>query len=73
MSRDDSAAFASNWWTVLVVDGALGLVALVVGIAISAYGNILALPLILLGGAYDVLVIRRLVRWRRLRHEAGLR
>jgi hypothetical protein len=71
--RDDSAAYAANWWTVLAVDALLGLVAVVGGLVLGSYGNILGIPLVILGVAYVVFVFLRLRRWRRLRDEAGLR
>ena len=72
MRRDDSAAYAANWRTVLLVDGLVGLAVVVGGFLLGTYGNVLALPVVVLGVAYLVLVGRRLQHWRRLRNEAGL-
>jgi len=71
--RDDTTAYAANWWTVLLVDALLGLAAVVGGLLLGSYGNVLGIPLFVLGAAYVVFVFMRLRRWRRLRDEAGLR
>ena len=72
MRRDDTTAYAANWWTVLLVDALLGLAAVVGGLLLGSYGNVLGFPLFVLGAGYIVFVFMRLRRWRRLRDEAGL-
>jgi hypothetical protein len=71
--RDDTAAYAANWWVVLLVDALLGLAGVIGGLLLGGYGNVLGLPLFVLGAAYIVFVALRVRRWRRLRDEAGLR
>jgi hypothetical protein len=63
--RDDSAAFASNWWVVLAVDLAIGLAMCAVGAVLGGWWWLLAaagfVELFFAGG--------RATRWRRMRRE----
>jgi hypothetical protein len=71
--RDDRAPFARNWLTILVVDALLGVVALVGGLLLTASGStVIGAVLVLVGMAYVALIVRRGIRWRRLRADAGL-
>lgn len=67
--RNDEAAYAANWKTVILVDAALGWVAVIVGLVLA---NVVGVVLAALGAAYLVAVWRRLRRWRRLRVARGL-
>lgn len=67
--RNDAAAYAANWKTVILVDAALGWVAVVVGLVLA---SLVGVVLAAVGAAYLVAVWRRLRRWRRLRIERGL-
>lgn len=67
--RNDAAAYAANWKTVILVDAALGWVAVVVGLVLASLAGVV---LAAAGAVYLVLVWRRLRRWRRLRAERGL-
>ena len=71
MSRftDDTAAYADNWRTILLVDAAVGWVLVVVGLVLA---NGLGLVLLGAGAAYLILGLRRGRRWKRLRAERGL-
>ncbi len=69
----DEAALAANWRTVLLVDAALGLAAVVAGALVALKVQPLVGALVGAGGAaYLGLVARRLARWRRRRADAGL-
>jgi hypothetical protein len=69
---DDSAAYARNWRTVLAVDGGLGVMVSLVGVAlvvvVSAFVGLLV---IVLGAAYVALVGARARRWSRMRRSAS--
>jgi hypothetical protein len=67
------AAYAVNWRTVLVVDGALG-VAVVVGGAVVAlaWSLVFGLVLAVAGSTYCALVARRARHFAELRRQAGL-
>lgn len=71
MSRftDDTAAYADNWRTILLVDAVIGWVLVVVGLVLA---NALGLVLLGAGAAYLILGLRRGRRWKRLRAERGL-
>ena len=70
--RGDDVAFASNWRTVLLVDGLVGVAVAVGGILLLAAGRPVLGALVLAAGlVYIGLVARRAVRWRRLRSDAG--
>jgi hypothetical protein len=77
MGRTDSsagsAAYAANWRTVLLVDGAFGLVALIAGLVLALTVTIVGGVLLAVAGAgYAALVAVRARRWVRLRRQAGL-
>ncbi|GAC1312006.1 MAG: hypothetical protein NVSMB12_01240 [Acidimicrobiales bacterium] len=69
---DDSAALAANWKTLLLVDGALGVAAIVVGSVLVLAGHIWGAAPVALGLAYGFFVGGRAARWMRLRKQAGL-
>jgi hypothetical protein len=70
--RDDSAAFAANWRTILAVDLAMGLVVLFGGVILaftsSQWGWVLATA----GFIYVFFAGGRIAKWRRMRRQAGL-
>jgi hypothetical protein len=69
---DDSAAYAANWRTLLIVDAGLGLVVLVAGAALAVAVNVVVGTLVVaVGAAYTALVASRARRWVRLRRQAG--
>jgi hypothetical protein len=69
---DDSAAFASNWRTVLAVDGSVGLTVVIGGAALAVIANLLVGTMVVaLGAAYLALVGSRARRWVRLRRQSG--
>jgi hypothetical protein len=63
----DAAAYAPNWWRILLTDAALGLVAVVAGLARGGGFRVLSV----VGAVYVAAVARRFVRWRRLRASRG--
>jgi hypothetical protein len=67
MQLSNEAAYASNWKTVLAVDGAVAVVVFAAGALLIAFGHPLGFLPVLLGAGYGVLVARRGRRWRRLR------
>jgi hypothetical protein len=70
---DDSAAFASNWRTVLAVDGGMGLAVVIGGIVLAVIVNLLVGTMVVaLGAAYLALVASRARRWMRMRRESGV-
>ena len=69
---DDSAAYAANWRTLLIVDAGLGVVVLVAGVALAVAVNVVVGTLVVaVGAAYTSLVASRARRWARLRRQAG--
>jgi len=67
------AAYASNWKTVLAVDGAMGAIVAIAGvIAIAVWSRPLGVALTGLGLFYVAMVVRRGRTWARLRADAGL-
>jgi hypothetical protein len=69
---DDSAAYAANWRSLLIVDAGLGLVVLVAGVALAVAVNLVVGTLVVaVGAAYAALVAARARRWARLRRQAG--
>src|SRR4051794_35033404 len=67
------AAYAVNWLTVLVVDGAMGAAVVVAGlIALVVWNFYVGAFLMLVGCVYVAMVVRRGDQWRRLRRDAGL-
>ena len=72
-SYDERGALAPNWRTILVVDAAIGVVAVIVGAVLAIVGSTFVGALLTAAGAvYLVFNVRRLRRWKRLRAEAGL-
>jgi hypothetical protein len=68
---DDSAAHASNWRTVLVVDGTLGMLVSVAGLVLAfAVNPVAGAAAAAVGAGYTALVGARARRWARLRREA---
>lgn len=66
--RDD-AAYAANWRTVLAIDNAVGLVILIAGLVVGkGWGAVLVIA----AGVYLFFSVGRVVKWRRLRRQAGL-
>jgi hypothetical protein len=65
MAMPDDAAYAPNWWRILLTDVALGVVAVLVGLNRSG-GFLVLVPV---GVAYIGFVVRRFFRWRRLRRD----
>ncbi len=71
--RQARAPYASNWRTVLLVDGALGAAAFVAGVVVVFAASIwIGAGLGALGAVYVALVVRRYRLWAELRSEAGL-
>jgi hypothetical protein len=69
---DDSAALASNWRTVLAVDGSVGLTVVIGGAVLAVIANLLVGTMVVaLGAAYLALVGSRARRWVRLRRQSG--
>jgi hypothetical protein len=69
---DDSGAHATNWRTLLLVDGGLGVVVIIAGVALALAVNLVVGTLVVaLGAAYGSLVASRARRWIRLRRQAG--
>lgn len=69
---DDRAALAANWRTLLLVDAALALAAVVIGAAVVARGAVWGWLLVGAGVVYGFFVGGRAARWKRLRRDAGL-
>lgn len=71
MSRftDDSAAYAANWKSILLVDAGIGFASVVIGLVL---GNALGFVLVVAGAAYLLVGVFRARRWKRLRTERGL-
>lgn len=68
-----TTAYAVNWKTVLVVDGAMGAVVALAGlVAMVVWNFILGVFLAGLGLFYVAMVVRRGRGWQHLRREAGL-
>jgi hypothetical protein len=67
------AAYAVNWWQVLLADAAMGVVLGVIGLGVMIWWiSWLGIVLIVLGVWYLLLVGRRFLQWRWLRRQAGL-
>jgi hypothetical protein len=71
--RDESAAYAANWRTVVAADaligGATSVAGVVLALVLTIVGGVL---LIAVGAWYLSLVGLRARRWARLRRDAGL-
>lgn len=66
-------AYAPNWRTVLLVDGALGAAVFVVGVVLMLVWSVFAGAAVgAFGATYTLLVARRARRWAALRRAAGL-
>lgn len=63
----DEAAYARNWWQILLTDLAIGVSMLGIGVAAALWWSPLAWLLVALGVFYSALVIRRFFKWRALR------
>jgi hypothetical protein len=74
MSRtDSSAAYAANWRTVLLVDAAVGLMGVTLGLVLALTVTVAGGVLLAVAAAgYGSLVAVRTRRWARLRRQAGL-
>jgi hypothetical protein len=70
--RDDSVAFAKNWKIVVGVDVAMGAIVLAVGVIVGVAVAWWGWPMAALGSVYVFFAGGRVVRFRRLRREAGL-
>ena len=68
MPRDD-AALARNWWTILLLDNAFGVGLLLLGLSAGGVGGAI---LVTIACAYLFFSIGRIVKWRRIRRQAGL-
>ena len=67
------AAYASNWWQVLLVDASMGVVVLVGGIVAMFVWNVwIGAAIGALGAAYVCAVALRYQRWKATREDAGL-
>lgn len=69
---DDSAAFASNWRSLLAVDAGLALLATVVGVVLLIRGQAWGAVPFVAGLVYGFFVGGRAARWSRLRRDRGL-
>ena len=63
----DEAAYAPNWWRILLIDALIGVGIALVGVFLGLTWNVVAFALVLLGTYYEFLVVKRMLRWRRLR------
>ena len=70
--RGDGAAFAANWRTVVAVDMAMAAAVLLGGFVLLWSGTAWGWALVVLGFVYVFFALGRVVKWRRLRREAGL-
>jgi hypothetical protein len=70
--RDDSAAFASNWRTILAVDMAMGIIVLVVGLVVIVSGSGWGWLMAGVGSLYVFFAGGRVSKWRRMRRDAGI-
>jgi hypothetical protein len=68
----DSAAYASNWRTIVATEAAMATVVFAGGIALVAMASAWGWVLATLGLVYGFFAGGRAVKWRRLRREAGL-
>jgi hypothetical protein len=68
--RDDLAAYAANWRTILVFDAAIGLLVMAAGVALVATGSrVVGVVMAAAGVGYTALVGARARRWHRLRSD----
>ncbi len=68
-----TATFAVNWKSVLAADASIGLAVLLVGVAVVYWVGWGGWLLVVAGALYIGLVVRRLLQWRWIRQQAGLR
>ena len=66
----DEAAYAPNWWRILLIDACIGIGIVAVGVLLGLTWTPVAWVLVPLGIYYEFLVVKRIARWRALR---GLR
>ena len=69
---NDSAAYAANWRTILVVDAIMAALVLAAGAVLTWSGSGWGWALSAVGFVYAFFAGGRAVKWRRLRREAGL-
>jgi hypothetical protein len=69
---DDSAAYAANWRAIVAIDLAMAVAVVGGGLALVAFGSAWGWALATVGVVYAFFAGGRLVKWRRLRREAGL-
>jgi len=72
MLRGDDAAFAANWRTVVAVDLAMAVAVLAGGLVLLWSGTGWGWALLALSFVYTFFALGRVVKWRRLRRQAGL-
>jgi hypothetical protein len=70
--RDDSAAFAANWRTVLAVDMAMGVIVVIGGLVLGFTSSGWGWPLAVVGAVYVFFAGGRIAKWRRMRRQNGL-
>ena len=71
MRRDDSAAMASNWKTVLAVDIAMAAAVLAGGIVLALAASAWWWTLATTGALYLFFAVGRAVKWARIRRQSG--
>ena len=69
---DDSAAYAANWLTIVVIDVAMAAAVLAGGVLAVWAGSGWGWPIGGLGAVYAFFAFGRAVKWRRMRRQAGL-
>jgi hypothetical protein len=69
---DDSAAFAANWRTILVIDIGMALIVFAGGLVLAGTGSGWGWVLAAAGSVYVFFACGRAAKWRRLRRQAGL-
>lgn len=68
----DEAAYARNWWSILLIDAGIGASAAVFGFwRWTAGSQLLGGALVVAGLIYVLIVGRRFLRWRQLRSRAA--
>jgi hypothetical protein len=70
--RRDDAALAANWRTVVAVDLAMAVAVLGGGLVLLWSGTGWGWALLVAGFVYTFFAFGRVVKWRRLRRQAGL-
>jgi hypothetical protein len=69
---DDSAAFAANWRTIVVIDLSMAVAVLTGGLVLAWSGSAWGWALATVGAVYAFFAGGRAVKWRRLRRQAGM-